>query len=57
MSHTDICISIKDVSYEAEFWISAFKIQESLIKMRVSVFEMRYPIFISVFQLKISASQ
>ena len=42
MSNTEICISIRYISNQAEFWISAFKIQVSVIEMSMSVFEMRY---------------
>ena len=42
MSNTDIYISTGDISNQADFWVSAFKIQVSLIEMRISVFEMRY---------------
>ena len=41
ISNTDICISARDISNEAEFWISAFKLQVSLIEMLISVFEIR----------------
>ena len=42
ISNTDICISTKGISNEAQFWIFAFKTQVSLFKMRISVSEMRH---------------